>query len=163
MWVYVIQKSTMFHLWTPIAKTFIIRGVHVYEKLLSLNTWIRKCLLQSGDWLESFLWFRTYGHVNTMKAMSSPYVKSLGRLRLLINVSGQPVQSTDVHILWQATDNSCPSCFSGRGEWPYVVEIIPWSISTKVKWPSLGSDSWRLDLQSDVLLTAQQSPARMGD
>ena len=129
-------------------------------------TWISKWLLQSrdwlesGDWLETFLCFRFYDQVNTIKAMSSRSVKLLGRLRRPINVNGRQVQSTHTFASnWQ----QLPFLLQGKVEWLYVVEIISWSISTKVKWPSLGSDSRRLDLQLDVPMTALQSPAKMGD
>ena len=35
-----------------------------------------------------------------------------------------------------------------------AIEIITWSISTKVTWRGWGSNSWLLDLQSDMLPSA---------
>ena len=61
-----------------------------------------------------------------------------------------------MHILSSVTAN----CFYWISGWERMgAEIISWSISTKVTWPSRGSNSRPLDLQSAPLPTALWCPA----
>ena len=56
-----------------------------------------------------------------------------------------------MQTLLPVTDN-CLSWISGRER--MTAEMISWSISIKIMWPSWDLDLWPLDLQSDVLWTA---------
>ena len=59
-----------------------------------------------------------------------------------------PLSPELVHIILSVTDK-CTSWITGSRR--MTVEIISWSISMKIMWLSLGSNSQALDLQSDTL------------
>ena len=67
------------------------------------------------------------------------------------------VEQDLVHILSPVTDN-CLSWISRRGR--MAVEIISWPVSTNVMWQGWDSNSWRMDLQSDMPPTVLQSPGK---